>query len=267
MPTPEISLQVTRYLDRLLAQQLLQHMTVDKAMLEVRQWIPLARQLSDSDLRSVVLGFFLSHKVYLAADSPMLSPDSRAREIIDAVTKSFARVKGLVMDGVPIVDNPTGKVSISAKGLTAKSSGRSPSTSLNLSWTGTLSTVMTGGNFTLRNSLSRSGWSISLSYPKDTPVLDSTKIGAVFGAAGDMVAGIIEHSFGLTDIKDVRSVADRFTSYAGTVANAIGAVQGIGTRPKQGLSVSIQVGSSPPSPGNGARQGGIEGFVTLTYSW
>lgn len=266
MPTPEISLQITRYLDRLLAQNLLQQMTIDKTMLEIRKWIPPSKHLSDSDLRNVVLGYFVSRRVAFAPNVPLDSHDNLTTKIKNAVIKSFARVKGLVSDGV-IVDNPTGKIVISVKGLTAKSSGRSPSTSLNVSWTGTLSTIMTGGNFTLRNSLSKSGWSISLSYPKDTPVLDSTKVGAVFGAAGDMVAGIIEQSFGLTDIKDVRSVADRFTSYAGTVANTIGAVQGIGTRPKQGLSVSIQVGSAPSTPGQGGKPGGIEGFVTLTYSW
>lgn len=263
MPTPEIKLQVTRYLERLLDQGFLQNMTVDKAMIEIRKWIPMARQLSDSELRSMVQGFFLSRKVHLLAGAPMQSPDNGASLLINAVKKALK----LATDGAPIYETHTGKITISVKGLTAKSSGRSPSTSLNVSWTGTLSTVMTGGNFTLRNSLSRSGWSISLSYPKDTPVFDSTRVGAVFGAAGDMVAGIIEQSFALTDIKDVRSVADRFTSYAGTVANAIEAVQGIGTRPKQGLSVSIQVGSAPPSAGHGGKPGAIEGFVTLTYSW
>lgn len=263
MPTPEINLQITKYLERLLAQKLLQRMTVDKAMLEVRQWIPQARPFSDSDLRAIVLGFFLSHQVYQPGKAAIDSNDNKKDEIINAVKKAIP----FIMEGVPIYETHTGMVTISAKGLTAKSSGRSPSTSLNVGWTGTLNTVIAGGNFTVRNSLSRSGWSISLSYPKDTPVLDSTKVGAVFGATGEMFAGIFERTLGLNDVKDVRTVMDRFTSYAGTVANAAEVALGIAKRPKQGLSVSIQVGSAPPSPGHGARQGGMEGFVTLTYSW
>lgn len=263
MAAQEVHLQITKYLDRLLAQNLLRSMTVDAAMLEVRKWIPQANQLTDADLRSVVLGFFLSHKVYLPTQESLLSPDSRASEIIDAVKKAIP----FVLDGVPIYETLTGKVTIGAKGLTASSSGKNPSTSVNVSWTGTLSTVMTGGNFTLRKSLSKAGWSISLSYPKDTPVLDATKVGAVFGAAGDAIGGIIGATLGLTDVKDVRSVVDRFSSAVGPVADAIGAAQGIQGRPKQGLSVNVSVGSPTAEKGQGGGQGGVQGFVTLTYSW
>lgn len=238
-------------------------MSVDKAMLEVRQWIPTSRQLSDSDLRSVVLGYYLSHAVYLPAEAGLLSPDSRASEIISSVTKAIT----LVIDGVPIVETLAGKVTISAKGLTAKSKEGGPSTSLNVSWTGTLSAVVTGGNFTLKNTLSQTGWSISLSYPKDTPVLDSTKVGEVFGAAGNAISGIIAETFGLTDVKDVRSVVDRISPHIGTISNAIDVAQGIATRPKQGLSVSVSVGSPTPSTGQGGMKGGVQGFITLTYSW
>lgn len=263
MPTPEIDLQVTRYLERLFAQKLLRLMSVDKAMIEVRQWIPQARQLSDSELRSLVLGFFVSHSVYPPGAVAIYSPNSKASELISAVTKAVT----LVIDGAPIYETLTGKVTISVKGLTAQSRGKNPSTAVNVSWTGMLTTVVTGGNFTVSNSLSKAGWSISLSYPKDTPVLDSTKVGEVFGAAGDAISSIIKDTFGLTDVKDVRSVVDRFSPYIGTIANAVSVAQGVRTRPKQGLSVSVSVGSPPPTPGQGSMRGGVQGFVTLTYSW
>jgi hypothetical protein len=263
MATQEVHLQVTRYLERLLAQNILRSMTVDAAMLEVRKWIPLANQLSDTDLRALVLSFFLSHHVYLPGKEAFLSPDSRASEIIDAVTKAIP----FILDGVPVYETLTGKVTIGAKGLTAQSSGKNPSRSVSVSWTGTLSTVMTGGNFTLRKSLSKAGWSISLSYPKDTPVLDATRVGAVFGAAGDAIGGIIGATLGLTDVKDVQSVADRFSSAIGPVADAIGAIQGIKSRTKPGLHVSVAVGSPTPDKGQSGMPGGVQGFVTLTYSW
>ena len=263
MAAQEVHLQVTKFLDRLLAQNLLRSMTVDAAMLEVRKWIPLANQLTDTDLRALVLGFFVSHHVYLPSKEAFLSPDSRASEIIDAVTKAIP----FILDGVPIYETLTGKVTIGAKGLTAQSSGKNPSRSVGVSWTGTLSIVMTGGNFTLRKSLSKAGWSISLSYPKDTPVLDATRVGAVFGAAGDAIGGIIGETLGLNDVKDVRSVVDRFSSSIGPIADAIGAVQGIQSRPKQGLSVSVAVGSPTPATGQTGMPGGVQGFVTLTYSW
>jgi len=139
----EIRLKVTKYLERLLAQGSLRLMSVDKAMLEVRQWVPLSGQLSDSDLRSLVLGFYLSHYVYLPVEAEMLSPTSRASEIIDAVKKAIT----LAIDGIPVVETLAGKIAIGVKGLTAKMGGAGPATSLNVSWTGTLSAVVSGGNF------------------------------------------------------------------------------------------------------------------------
>src|SRR5262245_39631480 len=100
----EINLKVTKFLDRLLAQGSLRLMTVDKAMIEVRQWIPASGQLSDSDLRSLVLGYYLSHYVYLPAEAAFLSPTGRASEFIDAVKKALT----LVMDGLPIVETRGG---------------------------------------------------------------------------------------------------------------------------------------------------------------
>jgi len=261
MATQVIHLEITRYLERLLAQKLLRLMSVDKAMLEIRQWIPRSRQLSDSDLRSLVLGFYVSHSVYVPADLAMISPNSRAVELVDAVKKAVK----LVMDGVPIVDNLTGKMTISAKGLTAKSSRGGPT--VNVGWTGTLTTEITGGNFKLKNTMSRSGWSITLSYPKDTPVLDSTKVGAVFGAAGNAIAGIAKETFLLNDVKDVRPKVSGFSGYIDPIADAVGVAQGIKARPKLGLSISASVGSPAPTPGQANKTGGIEGLVTLTYSW
>jgi hypothetical protein len=261
MAIPEIHSEVTRYLERLLAQKLLRLMSVDKAMLEIRQWIPRSRQMSDSELRSLVLGFFLSHHVYLPADLAMYSENSRAAELKDAVMKAI----NLAMDGVPIVENLTGKITISAKGLTAKSSRGGPT--VNVGWTGTLKTEITGGNFTFRNTMSRSGWSISLSYPKDTPVLDTTKVGAVFGEAGDAMASIFKHTLNFTDVKDLRPTLGLITGYVEPIADAIGIAQGIKARPKLGLSVSASVGSPPSSPGPAGKTGGVEGFLTLTYSW
>jgi hypothetical protein len=261
MATQEIHLEVTRYLERLLAQKLLRHMSVDKAMIEVRQWVPRSKQLSDSDLRSLVLGFFLSHHVYLPADLAMYSDNSRAAELKDAVMKAI----NLAIDGVPIVENLTGKITISVKGLTASSKRGGPT--VNVGWTGTLKTEITGGNFTLRNTMSRSGWSISLSYPKDTPVLDSTKVGAVFGEAGNAMASIFKHTLNLTDVRDLRPKLGLISGYMEPIADAIGVALGINARPKLGLSVSASVGSPTPAPGPAGKSGGIEGFLTLTYSW
>ncbi len=259
----DLNLKITRYLDRLLAQGSLRLMTVDKAMIEVRTWIPQSGQLSDADLRSLVLGYYLSHYVYLPAEAELLSPTGRAKELIDAVKKALAHV----IEGVPIVDTLGGKITIGVKGLTAKMKGSGPETSLNVSWTGTLSAVVSGGNFTLTNTLSQQGWSIGLSYPKDAPVLDAARVGQVFGEAGKAVSGIIESTFALTDVKDVRSVLDRISPVIGPVADAMGAAQGIAARPKKGLSVSISVGSPPPLPGQSGIRGGVHGFVTLTYAW
>jgi hypothetical protein len=259
----EIRLAVTKYLNRLFSQGLLRHMTVDKAMIEVRQWIRESADLSDSDLRSVVLGYFLSHYVYLPVESIMPSPNSRASEIIDAVKKALT----LAIDGVPVVDTVGGKITISVKGLTAKMGGEGPDTSLKVSWTGTLSAVVSGGNFTLKNSLSQKSWSMSLSYPKDTAVFDFKKLGQVFGQSGNALSGIVEETFGMTNVKDVRSYVDRISPYIGPVSDAMAAAQGIATRPKQGLSVNISVGSPDPSPGQTGMPGGVQAFVTVTYSW
>lgn len=255
-------LKITKYLDRLREQNRLRQMSVDEAMIDVRQWIPL-HGVTDTDLRSVVFGYFLSHRLYTPADPQLFSPTSRASDLIDAVTK----VVGPLISGVPIVDTTGGKVTIGVKGLTASMNGQGPKTALNVSWTGTLSTVLTGGNFTLVNTLSKDGWSISLSYPKDTPVLNSAKVGQVFGEAGNAVSSIIESTFGLTDVKDVRASVDPISSAVGPVADAMETAQGIAGRPKKGLSVNVSVGSPPPAAGQSGPRGGAAGFVTLTYSW
>jgi hypothetical protein len=261
MAIPEIHLEITRYLKRLLDQKLLQQMSVDQAMSEVRKWVPGAQQLSESDLRSLVLGFYLSQSIYAPGAAPIYSPDSSTGKLVDEVKKAIT----LVMDGVPIVENLTGKITISAKGLTATSKRGGPT--VNLGWTGTLQTEITGGNFKLKNSLSRSGWSISLSYPKDAPVLDGTKVGAVFGAAGDAISRIMDETFMLSDVQDVRPKVGLISGTVEPIADAIGLVQGIKARPRLGLSVSASVGSPAKSPGQAGQTGGIEGFLTLTYSW
>jgi hypothetical protein len=258
----ETNLAVTNYLAKLLAQGSLRGMSVDQAMIEVRQWVPAAVHLSDSDLRSVVFGFFLSQSLYAPGEAQFLSPTSRASEIIDAVKKAIT----LATDGIPIVQTRGGKITISVKGLTGQMSGQGATASLNVSWTGTLSTVVSGGNFDLSNSLSKDSWSISLSYPKDTPVVDVNKLGQVFGEAGKALPRIVEETFGLTDVKDVRSYVDRISPYIGPISDAMGAAQGIAGRPK-GLSENVSVGSPTPLPGQTGMQGGIQGFLTLTYSW
>jgi hypothetical protein len=259
----EIHLKVTKYLDRLLAQGSLRLMGVDEAMLEVRLWIPEAKQLSDSDLRSVVLGYYVSHYVYLRVEAEVLSPTSRASDIIDAVKKAMT----LAIDGVDVVLDKTGKINVSVKGVTLKLSGEGPDTSLNVSWTGTLSTVVSLGKISLTESLSQKGWSISLSYPKDTPILNINTLGQTVGLGGQALAGTAEETFAMTNVKDVRSYVDRISPYIGPVANAMGAVQGIAKRPDRGFSVNVSVGSPDPSPGQTSMPGGIQAFVSFTYAW
>lgn len=260
MAIPEIHLEITRYLKRLLDQKLLQTMSVDQAMAEVRKWVQRANQMSEGDLRSVVLGFYLSQSMYVPGAAAVYSPDSSTGQLVTEVKKAIT----LVMDGVPIVDNLTGKVTISVKGLTATSRRGGPT--VNLGWTGTLNAEITGGNFKLKNSLSRSGWSISLSYPKDAKVLDVTKVGKVFGAAGNTISRIMDETFMLSDVQDVRPKVGFISGYVEPIADAIGLAQGIATRPKLGLSVSASVGS-PAKPGPAGQTGGVEGFLTLTYAW
>jgi hypothetical protein len=169
------------------------------------------------------------------------------------------------MDGYPIVDNVTGKITISIKGLTATSRLGGPT--VNLGWTGTLNTEITGGNFKLKSSLSRSGWSISLNYPKDAKPLDYTKVAAVFGAAGNAISRTIDETFMLSDVNDVRPKVGAISGFVEPIADAIGIAQGIQGRPKLGLSVSASVGSPAKSSGPGGQTGGVEGFLTLTYAW
>jgi hypothetical protein len=261
MATPEIHLEITRYLTRLRDQKLLRTMSVEQAMCEVRKWVPRSNQLTESELRSLVLGFYLSQSMYVPGAAPVYSPDSSTGKLVDEVKKALT----LVMDGVPIVDNLTGKITISAKGLTATSKRGGPT--VNLGWTGTLNTEITGGNFKLKNSLSRSGWSISLSYPKDAKILDVTQVGKVFGAAGNTISRVIDETFMLSDVQDVRPKVGFISGYVEPIADAIGLAQGIATRPKLGLSISASIGSPAKSTGPSGQPGGIEGFLTLTYAW
>lgn len=261
MAIPEIHLEINRYLKRLLDQKLLQRMSVDQAMAEVRKYIRGAQQMAESDLRSLVLGFYLSQKIYAPGAASIYSDGSSVGKLKDEVMK----VVTLAMDGYPIVENLTGKITISVRGLTAKSKRGGPT--VNVGWTGTLNTEITGGNFKLKNSLSRSGWSISLSYPQDAPLLDVTKVGKVFGAAGNTISRVIDETFMLSDVQDVRPKVAFISGYVEPIADAIGVAQGIATRPKLGLSISASVGSPAKSPGPGGQPGGIEGFLTLTYAW
>lgn len=261
MATPEIHLEITRFLLRLRDQKRLQEMSVDDAMTEIRKYVKGAQQMLESDLRSVVFGFYLSQKMYAPGGAPIYNPDSDTGKLVDEVRK----VVTLAMDGVPIVENLTGKITISAKGLTATSKRGGPT--INLGWTGTLNTEITGGNFKLKNSLSQSGWSISLSYPKDAKVIDVTKVGKVFGAAGNTVSRIIDETFMLSDLEDVRPKVSVISGYVEPIADAIGLAQGIQSRPKLGLSISASVGSPAKTPGQSGQTGGIEAFLTLTYTW
>ncbi len=261
MAISEIHLEITRYLTRLRDQKLLRTMSVDQAMSEIRKWIPRSNQLTEKELRSLVFGFYLSQKMYAPGAAAVYSPDSSAGKLVDEVRKGVK----LVLDGVPIVDNLTGKITLSAKGLTATSRLGGPT--INLGWTGTLNTEITGGKFKLKNSLSRSGWSISLSYPQDAPLLDYTKVGAVFGAAGNTISRIMDETFMLSDVQDVRPKVSLISGYVEPIADAIGLFQGIQARPKLGLSVSASIGSPAKSSGQSGQPGGIEGFLTLTYAW
>lgn len=261
MATPAIHLEITRFLTRLRDQKLLQEMSVNDAMAEVRKYIRGAQQMTEADLRSVVFGFYLSQRMYAPGGASVYNPDSDTGKLKDEVMKAVK----LVMDGVPIVDNLTGKITISVKGLTAKSKLGGPT--VNVGWTGKLTTEITGGNFKLKNSLSRSGWSISLTYPKDAPLFDYTKVGPVFGAAGNTISRVIDETFMLSDVQDVRPKVAFISGYVEPIADAIGLAQGIQSRPKLGLSISASVGSPAKTPGPSGQPGGIEGFLTLTYAW
>ena len=262
MPPDEVRWKVHAYLDK--QKKRLPLMSVDAAMLEVRIWVVEAKGVSDTDLRSMVVGYYLLNSVRLPA---LTTPNPLASRLADAdIVKAVRAAMTVAVNGIDI-GHEGGKINISVTGVTGELTKGDAKLSMGVSWGGTLSLEAAKGPFHFSGELSKDSWSVTLSYPADTAVPDMSKLGGVFGESEKAMRGIIGATKGFSHARDIPKVVGNMTPYMKPVGEAIEAVKGIAKAPANGPSVGIKFGSPDPMPGQTGMPGGIQATVTITWTF
>ena len=239
-------------------------MSVDAAMTEVRIWVVESKSLSDTDLRSMVLGYYLVNSVRLPA---LMTSNPLSARLADAkIVKAVRDGVTTLIEGVDI-GHDDGKINISISGLTGELTKGDMKLSAGVSWGGKLSLEAEKGPFHFSGELSKDHWEVSLSYPEDTAVPDMSKLGGVFGEAEKAMRGIVGATQGFSNAKDIPKAVGNMTPFMKPVGEAIEAVKGIAKAPSRGVSVGIKFGSPDPMPGQSGMPGGFQATVTITWSF
>jgi hypothetical protein len=255
--------------------------TIDGAMFQLKLWVAGARDLSDSELRGLVLDFYIVNNLLTIPSLPP-PPTGPDNSIVESVKKAVTSV----IEGVEIKRGDN-KIIINVKGLTAELTRGTSVTSVNVNqsgmtgqvkqgdttvsstvgWDGTLTVSAQKKNMYLTGEISKDRWKITLSYPSDTSVPSLDKLGKVFTEGEKAFRGIVKETQGIKHIKDVERVTTAIKPYMDPVKNAVEAAQGLAAAQTTGLSVGFSLGSPDPLPGQTGRTPGIQGTATLTFSF
>jgi len=236
------------------------YQTVDWIMVDVRLLLPEAYLVSDTDLRSVVVGYILFHddlfRTILMA--PALS-DQKIKQVVEGAIKT-------VTQGVKVERDPV-TVKVTVSGVTAELAKGDVKASAGVSWGGTLSLGASKGNINFNGELAQDHWKIVISYPTDTAVPDLNTLGTVASQGEQGLIGIIGATQGIKSADDIKNFPDKIKPFVKPVSDAMDAVQGIAKAPKTGLSVGVTFGSPDSPPGATGIRPGVQGVATLTFTF
>jgi len=140
--------------------------------------------ISDDEIRKIVSRWALINAVGLltkptsagtAPAKPGTPPPASDSELIDTVKKAISTLNAGVTIG-----KKGGNINIGVTGLTANLQKGADSSSLGVSWGGTLKAEAVSGPFHFAASLSKESWSITLSFPQDTYLPDRNQPHSLF---------------------------------------------------------------------------------------
>jgi hypothetical protein len=257
-PKEEARQNIQLYLERNKLRLIL--MSVSYIVIEVRSVVPGARNLSESEVSSLVA-------VWMSVYGPRISqgsitpphPASDDGRLLESVKNAVSSV----IEGVDI-QRGAGKINISVSGLTAELKKGDRSLSIGRSWGGTLGVEVNSGDFHLSGELSSERWEIKLTYPGDTSIPDMSRVGKIFGEGEKAMRGIIKATDGFQSLSDIPKITEAVKPHLQPVKDAVEAVKGIAKAPARGVSFGFSLGSPDPFPEQSGIPKGVQGTVTLT---
>lgn len=226
--------------------------------------------ISDDEIRKIVSRWALINAVGLltkptsAGTAPAKSgtpPPASDSELIDTVKKAISTLNAGVTIG-----KKGGNINIGVTGLTANLQKGADSSSLGVSWGGTLKAEAVSGPFHFAASLSKESWSITLSFPQDTYLPDLSTLRKGFAEGERAIWKMAEATRTFNKISDAPKVGALIKPHVAALQEAVEAARGIAEANKQGgPSFGFTLGSLQPGPGEPGRLSGIEGSIVFTY--
>src|SRR5262249_23973665 len=151
----------------------LKRVGIDQMMIEVRLWVPEVKGLSNADLRTLVVGYYVVNHLQLEAAAPPTGTDDEIKEAIKDAVATASGDPVVVRDGQNIKISITGvtanrirnfntaSVKVGFSGTTVGVTGMGgDSASFTVGWDGTLSVAFSQDNFYLTTSLSKTKWEV-----------------------------------------------------------------------------------------------------------
>lgn len=190
--------------------------------------------------------------------TPSTTSDS---ELIDAVKKAISTINNGVTVG-----KKGANINIGVTGLTANLMKGGDSSSVGISWTGTLKAEAASGPFHFEANLSRDSWEIMLSFPQDSYIPDMSMLRKGFSEGERAIWKMAEATRSFNNISDAGKVGALIKPHVGAMQEAVEAASGIAQASKKGgPSFGCKFGSPQPGLGEQGMPSGVEGSIVFTY--
>src|SRR5437867_2556649 len=190
----------------------LQFSTIDLIVKDVKRLVFYGMSpISDDEIRKVVTQWAMINAVGLLLERPTVGPpalpapgtasSASDSDLIDAVKKAISTVN----DGVTI-GKKGANINIGVTGFTANLKKGDKSTSLGISWGGTLKLDAESGPFHFSGNLSKDKWEITLSFPQDTYIPELSSLSKVFTEGEKAVGRMADATRGFSNISDASKI-------------------------------------------------------------